>query len=98
MVRPDYASKPVDVLACGVCAWILLTGSYLWKIARAPDAVFVFVERQGLEKLAEAWKIIPNKLMSPEALDLIAKMTRVRPADRITVEEALCHPWFDPLR
>jgi serine/threonine protein kinase len=35
---------------------------------------------------------------SSSALDLMKKMLRFHPADRISVETALCHPWFSDVR
>ncbi len=34
------------------------------------------------------------KLISSEAKDLIKKLLDIEPEDRITLDEALTHPWF----
>jgi serine/threonine protein kinase len=36
--------------------------------------------------------------VSPNAIDLVKKLTRKDPNERITAEEALQHPWFNILK
>jgi serine/threonine protein kinase len=47
----------------------------------------------GRETLAE---LLPNA--PPEGLDLLRRMMRINPAERLTAEEAMADPFFDELR
>jgi serine/threonine protein kinase len=40
----------------------------------------------------------PLKSFSPDAQDLIQRMLTKDISARLSAEEALCHPWFRPLR
>lgn len=74
------------------------------KIGKMPEADLDFVTS---EKAKRFMKKLPNKppmhfsLRFPgtpmEALDVLRKMLEIHPRKRITVDEALKHPFFEPL-
>jgi serine/threonine protein kinase len=61
-----------------------------------PDAVRFLKEIR--RRSPKPWRsILPKSACSDEAVDLIAKMLVFNPKDRITVEQALAHPYLKAL-
>jgi serine/threonine protein kinase len=88
-----YLVPPVDVFACGVCLFMMITGMPPWKLAILSDSHFQFVKANGILKLLHAWK----KLTPLVADELLALMLRFDPAKRPSAEQCLSHLWFKPL-
>ncbi|KAL3848158.1 hypothetical protein ACJMK2_019035 [Sinanodonta woodiana] len=87
VIKREMYGKPVDVWSCGVLMFILLSGypPFMGTKERLFDLIvqgkFHFREKQ--------WQCI-----SVEAKDLVRKMLEVDPDRRITIEQALVHPWI----
>jgi len=74
------------------------------KLGKLSDSELSFVTS---DKAKRFMKKLPNKppkplgqqfpSASPEALDLLRKMLSIQPSKRITVEQALAHPFFKQL-
>jgi len=89
-----YGVPPVDVFACGVCLFILLTGRPPYRQATLSDAHFKWLYANGVAKLIAVWQASVPSL----AEDLLARMLQPNPTQRPTIRECLAHPWFAGLR
>lgn len=47
-VPAGYAAAPVDVFACGICAFLLAVGKPPWTVAMDTDPSFSFTCRHGV--------------------------------------------------
>merc|ERR1711907_499912 len=92
MWKDDYEARLVDAWAVGVAIYIMVTGVPPWNMAKKVDANFKYFLRNGLDRYITAMKM--EDLFSRELLDLLNNLLRVNPEDRMTVEAALEHPWF----
>ena len=63
-----------------------------------PDSLQKSVLRKKAKPLESFVKPTNRDLANPEALDLLEKCLRFDHTERITADEALQHPYFDPVR
>ncbi|XP_060604245.1 peripheral plasma membrane protein CASK-like [Ruditapes philippinarum] len=87
VVKREPYGKPVDVWGCGIMLFILLCGypPFMGTKERLADLIV-----QGKYHMREKQWIT----ISPEAKDLVSRMLEVDAEQRITIEEALAHPWI----
>ncbi|CAN6628270.1 probable serine/threonine-protein kinase Kcc4p [Trichomonascus vanleenenianus] len=78
----NYHGGPSDIWSCGVILFALLTGHLPFDDENI---------RRLLQKVQTGRYEMPQRL-SPYAKDLIARMLRLKPEDRITIPEILSHP------
>jgi serine/threonine protein kinase len=88
-----YAVAPVDMLAVGVCMFIMTTGMPPWRQANLGDQHFAWVHQCGMPQLVKAWK----KSMPAGGCELMSAMVQSDPARRPSAEQCLSHSWFGPL-
>lgn len=80
-----YSGNEVDIWSCGVILFAMLTGALPFD---DDDKMAV------VQKISQGDYIKPPKQLSHEALDLISKMLRVNPLERISIPEIKRHPWY----
>ncbi|VDP58897.1 unnamed protein product [Schistosoma curassoni] len=87
MIRHEPYGKAVDAWSCGVLLFLLLSGSLPFYGTR--DVLFTQIVSGRYHRQPQVWNMI-----SPEARDLVSRLLEVDPTQRLTIEEALRHPWI----
>jgi len=89
----DFNGEAIDMWACGVILFILLVGFPPMEEPNEKDNRFNLIMKGQLHVLLNLWGIGPD-IVPSEALDLINKLVRRNPWERLSVEEALAHPYL----
>jgi serine/threonine protein kinase len=81
----------VDMWACGVCLYTMLTGCPLYE--GPDDSAF---ELLAMGKTADLIRYYATygAFLEPTAQALVCRMLQPRPADRPSLEEVLRDPWM----
>ncbi len=97
VLKESYDEK-CDVWSCGVVMYILLCGESPFPGKTDEEIVsnvkkgMVFFKRKAYDEsrgIEPIWKMI-----SEEAKDLVKKMMKYRPEERLSAAEASTHPWL----
>merc|ERR1740139_157149 len=80
----------VDMWAAGVILFIMLTGIPAWDRPHDSDEQFKHLTGGNLVFILNHW----NMGLSVEAMDLLEKMFKVNPMDRLSLEQVQAHPWI----
>jgi len=99
--KPNYISPEVlkseapfdgfaiDLWATAVILFIMLVGLPPWEFAHREDDRFRMIARGGLQRMLRSW----NREISPLAADLLHKMLREDPRERLSLLEVKDHAW-----
>jgi serine/threonine protein kinase len=79
----------VDLWASAVILFIMLVGVPPWEFANAEDPRYRIVTSGGLVRMLESWK----RPISASAADLLQKMLKEDPRQRLSLTEVQNHPW-----
>lgn len=87
IIHGNFSYK-TDVWSVGVILFVMLTGHFPFS-GKTNDEVFEKILSKNYES-----KYLNEKKCSPYAKDLIAKLLVKDQDERISIDAALCHPWF----
>jgi calcium-dependent protein kinase len=87
VIKRKYDEK-CDIWSCGVILYILLTGKPPFDGVDDDEII------ESVKEGEYDTETFPYNTLSNEAKDLIDRLLTYDPNERITVEEALEHPWF----
>ena len=79
----------IDVWACGVILFIMLVGLPPFQWANRDDPRFRMITKGGLELMLNQW----NRPVSFEAGNLLQRMLKEDPKERLSLVEIMDHPW-----
>jgi serine/threonine protein kinase len=88
--RTPFNPQLSDIWALGVKLFIMLTGLPVVDMAYDLDERYQMVKAGRLGSMLLHWNIT----LSAEAVDLMTRILRPVPADRLSLEEILAHPWM----
>ena len=87
--KEPFDGFAVDLWAAAVILFIMLVGLPPWEFAREEDPRYRMVVRGGLERMLRSWQ----RPVSPAAADLLQRMLREHPRERLTLAQIKEHPW-----
>lgn len=90
IVKHEFYDNSVDIYSLGTSLFLILTNEF--PITRRSKNRTQW--RFDAINAAIKYEILEERGISDEAIDLIRSMCQRDPEDRITIEEALHHPWI----
>lgn len=88
----DYVDAlSCDIWSAGICLLFLLLGFPPIEIACPSDIRYNLLVNGELKTLLQHWSIN----LSDSVIDLIQRILRVDPSERMSIEEILAHPWMN---
>jgi calcium/calmodulin-dependent protein kinase I len=93
VIKGKPHGKPVDLWACGVIMYILVTGRHPFDIPNA-DGSNMEAKQVFVNILTSEENTIPPDYLSQEAKDFMARLLDSDPDTRITAPESIKDHWF----
>lgn len=92
-ITPHQALNPCisDIWAVGVMLFIMLTGCPPVEVASMIDRRFQMIADDKLGDMIRQWGIVH---ISADAIDLVQRILRPNPNDRLTLAQIQNHPWM----
>lgn len=90
VARQRYDPRKADIWSVGIAFFILFTSSPPFERADPSDPGFRYVAQRGIKNVFSAWGLAQE--VSEPMKDLLAKMLRIDPEERITMDEIWQHP------
>lgn len=97
LVRGEaYHGEDVDTWACGVVLFAMAAGCFPFDSSSGDDGLYAIIQHQAERHLVEhpAYRALSD----PQLKDLLLNMLRVNPKTRLSVSEALDHPFLKKQR
>ncbi|XP_041352781.1 peripheral plasma membrane protein CASK-like isoform X2 [Gigantopelta aegis] len=88
VIKREPYGKPVDMWGAGVILFILLSGYP--PFCGTKDRLFDLILRGSFHMRSKQWEAL-----SPSAKELVSRLLEVDPEKRLSIEEALTHPWIN---
>jgi serine/threonine protein kinase len=85
----NFDGFAIDLWAAGVVLYIMLTGFPPYDQASRTDQRFELIVSGRLMEQLRNWDII----LTEDAGDLMQRMLKLHPKDRLTLAEVMSHPW-----
>jgi len=86
-------TRSCDVFALGVILFNMMTHSMPFKVASVKDSFYYLIARNTEADWKTFWKV-NNNPGSPELRNLIQNLLCYQPRYRITLNQAMEHPWY----
>jgi serine/threonine protein kinase len=86
----EYDPVKADVWSLGIVWFIMLTGSPLVSVASEHNEAFVSLKRCGVADVLTLWG--HNDRLSAAVINVVSRMLRVSPEERISLPEVMAHP------
>ena len=80
-----------DIWALGVVLFVALSGLFPMEYALATDVKFNLIAQNRLQDLVDHWQLP----ISPAAVDLMQRLLRRNPAERLSIAQIRAHPWMN---
>lgn len=88
--RQQYDGESADVWSCGVTLYVMLVGAYPFEDSQDPRNF-----RKTIQRIMAVHYSVPQSLgLSPECLDLLARIFVAKPSQRIRIAAIKRHPWY----
>lgn len=89
----SYDGKAMDIWACGVILFLMLTGTYPFQDSKSPG-VLTRRMMQNVMRGKFSWpKLPPGQEPSEDVKDLVKRLLQPEPAKRANMEEIMQHRW-----
>lgn len=97
--RTGYDGQKVDVWACGVLLFVMLSGHFPFE-GQEDNSSTVGLYGIWVAQMGTQWKDNPQNArtvqqLSPEVVDLLGRMFDTNQESRISISAIMKHPWFN---